>query len=237
VTFTFTIEGTAAGPPTGTMTFYDGKDVIAGCLDVAVTPGAGQTASATCQTSYPSFGTRAISAVYVDTGCRTAVTCFGDAEYAPVGGELTPPLLVKARDEGSMQDFDIQTSGRVRLHAPTSGRYSGLLIFQDRSRGVDILLSPGSGLGGCPSDFMTAGSTSDPASVPAPCGDLGGLSGTIYAPHQGSGTNGSSTVDLRGSGLANLQVIAAQIDLNSDGNVRFAFRPEAFANGKIHLVE
>ena len=136
-----------------------------------------------------------------------------------------------------MQDIDIQTSGRVLLNAPTSGRYSGLLIFQDRSRGVDVLISPGSGLGGCPSNFMTAGSASSPGSVPAPCGDVGGLSGTIYAPHQGSGTNGSSTVDLMGSGLANLQVIAAQVDLNSNGNVRFAYRPEAFANGKIHLVE
>ena len=241
VTYTFTIQGTPAkGSPTGTMTFYDGDNVITGCLNKAVTAGVAQRATATWTTQYPLFGNRAISAVYVQASCRTAVKCYGDANYAPVGANLPAPgETIKPQPKGAMDNFQVVTTGQVLLSAPTSNPYSGVLIFQDRTSGLSVTISSGSGLGACPANFMTAGvSPPNPLLVPAPCGQLGGLSGTIYAPHQGPDLATSATVNLEGSGLANLQIIAAQISLNTtDQNVRFAYRPEVFANGKIHLVE
>ena len=71
--------------------------------------------------------------------------------------------------------------------------------------------------------------------APDPCGALGGIQGTIYA----SGSSGSSgaLVLITASGLANLQVIAANIEINNAAQARFAYVPSVFANGGIRLVE
>jgi hypothetical protein len=69
------------------------------------------------------------------------------------------------------------------------------------------------------------------SAVPAPCGAIGGLQGTVYAAHQ------DALVRIQASGLANLQVISGKIEVISDANARFAFTPEFFANAKIRLVE
>jgi hypothetical protein len=44
-------------------------------------------------------------------------------------------------------------------------------------------------------------------------------------------------VNIRADGVANLQIIAGRIALQYDTDLRFAFNPEAFANGAIRLVE
>jgi hypothetical protein len=89
---------------------------------------------------------------------------------------------------------------------------------------------------------MTAGVPGGPnpgASVPNPCGAIGGLSGTIYAPKSKTtgGSDGDAKVNIKAEGVANLQIIAGRISALFNRDLRLAFRPEAFANGAIRLVE
>ncbi|MBM4407455.1 MAG: hypothetical protein FJ038_02360 [Chloroflexi bacterium] len=67
--------------------------------------------------------------------------------------------------------------------------------------------------------------------MPDPCGAIGGLQGTIYAAHQ------NALVLIEASGMANLQVIAGEIQVTSDADARFGFKASAFANSSIRLVE
>ena len=71
--------------------------------------------------------------------------------------------------------------------------------------------------------------------APDPCGALGGIQGTIYA----AGTSGTSgaLVLVTASGLANLQIIASNIQIDNAAQARFAYTPGLFANGGIRLVE
>jgi hypothetical protein len=66
---------------------------------------------------------------------------------------------------------------------------------------------------------------------PPACGAIGGLRGTIYAGNQ------NALVYITASGLANLQVIAGEIRIDSGANARFAYTPQFFANGSIRLIE
>ena len=74
---------------------------------------------------------------------------------------------------------------------------------------------------------------------------LGGLSGTIYAAHTagpGPGVAGDwdTQVNLRADGLANIQIIGAEIYFTQglpSHQARFAFDASLFANGKVRLVE
>ena len=63
------------------------------------------------------------------------------------------------------------------------------------------------------------------------CGPLGGIQGTIYAPAQ------TALVFVTASGVANVQVIAGKIQIDSAANARFAYTPQFFANGVIRLIE
>ena len=116
------------------------------------------------------------------------------------------------------------------LRGSRSGRYSGLTIFQDRSSNLTITLQPGPGSAEpCADGYMTRGvPDGDP---PPACGAIGGLEGTIYAAQE------DAVVYIIASGLANLQVISGKIKVDFDSDARFAFTPELFANGTIHLVE
>ena len=220
VALTFEIEkDKAASPlPTGTMTFYEGQNPITGCSDLAVGAGSNSNAvKAVCATSWATFGTKSISAVY-----------FGDGFYNAIGDTLT--ITIPATAGSQIAAINISTTGAVTLHGPASGPYKGVTIFQDRSSNLTITLSPGSGsTAACPLGFMTTGVPNGTA--PDPCGGLGGLQGTVYA------ANEDALVYITASGLANLQVIAGKIQVDSNADARFAFTPQFFANGDIRLVE
>ena len=237
VTYNMSLLKVSGQPkPTGTVTFYDG-DVPIACANPTL-GGDANHLTATCDTSYSRFGERWITAVYS-----------GDTVYAPVGdtvretinppsGETVGVINLCTGPPCGASAPCINGACEIVLHAPTSGRYSGMLIFQDRADGLGLKIWPYLGLPACTGNWMTDGVPPNTQPVPQPCGALGGLSGTIYAPHQSTGASDwDAVVNFRTSGLANLQVIAAQISLNYDTDTRFAFNAASFANGKIHLVE
>jgi hypothetical protein len=229
-----------APAPTGTaasFAFYNGTTPIV-CEAPGLTVTTVSTSLvATCTTRYATFGQKGITAVYA-----------GDATYAPTGAAKTQAVIPAIT--ASQDNIDLRTSagpcagiwnpftdpcGRIIMHAPTSGRYSGLLLFQDRATGflegaLAILLQPYLGAPACDTTpittplgeqpaFMAYGVVPDAHAVPDPCGPLGGLSGTIYAPHLASGSpaDWDAVVEIMASGLANLQVIAAEVDVTTPG--------------------
>jgi hypothetical protein len=237
VTFSFTICGTASctggTPPTGVMTFFDGNNPI--CQDIAVTNFSGSKVTATCPLTFPTWGTRSISAIYCPpswTPCDANLLNNGHVFdpldiYNPIGSELTQTITAPANTP--LAPIAITTTGVVTLWGPTSGAYSGLTIFQSRASSATITLSPSGSIGGCNGSWMTDGVPD--GSPPPACGAIGGLRGTIYAGNQ------NALVYVTASGLANLQVIAGKIRIDSGANARFAYTPEFFANGNIRLIE
>ena len=272
VTYKLTVpKGTFAGAPvpTGTaasFTFYNGSTpIVCEAPGLTVTT-VGTSLVAECTTRYTKFGSKGITAVYA-----------GDAIYAATGDMNTQE--VNPAPSASQDNIDLRTDtapcswdpvtdpcGRIVLHAPTAGRYSGLLIFQDRAPGelegaLGMLIQPALGAGACDMTtvstplgdqpkFMADGVPSYGAPfntlpVPDPCGPLGGLSGTIYAAHTagpgaGHASDWDAVVNIMGSGLAKIQIIGAEIDFtqgNPSHQARFAFNASDFANGKIRLVE
>jgi Flp pilus assembly protein TadG len=236
VTFYFTICGNTSCsgvPPTGTMTFFDGATPI--CLDQPVSSFGGSKVFASCPVTFSTWGTRAISAIYCPpswTPCDA--TTLEQAHvvdpldiYNPIGSALTQTIT--APTNTPLAPIAITTSGAVRLYGPTSGAYSGLTIFQTRASSATITLSPGGSVGACNGSWMSIGvPDGDP---PPACGAIGGLRGTIYAGNQ------NALVYITASGLANLQVIAGKIRVDSGANARFAYTPQFFANGSIRLIE
>ena len=220
-----------AGNPGGTMTFYDGFNPISpGCTNVTMSNGGGGKFTGTCTTSaYPSPGTHYFTALYS-----------GDAitQYNPAQGTFKMSV-----DSG----INISTSGNVKLYGMSSTQYAGLTIFQDRSNGSSINIDTLTGLAACTGSWMTSGVPGSGGSVPGPCGPLGGLRGTIYAPSSGpdcsfadSDTNaaaGCAVVTITASGLADMQIISNEIYITNNAAARFAYTPSQFANGKIRLVE
>jgi hypothetical protein len=257
VTYTLTLTRPTSppgllAPVGGTVDFYDGPDLITDpdCEDVALVPVNATKAKADCLITYAEFGTRWITAVYS-----------GDPIYAPVGDNKSTNINPNANL--SIQDVFLCTGpvcgatgacnsggpcNQILLHAPPAGEpYAGLLIFQDRTSSQPIRLWPGLGLPDCvgsgsPPSWMTDGVPGGPnptADVPDPCGGIGGLSGTIYAPKSKTvgGSDGDATVNIQADGVANLQIIAGRISAFYNRDLRLAFREEAFANGAIRLVE
>lgn len=222
VTYTFQIQRDKnnSPTPTGLMTFFDGQDPIASCANLPVQPAGTGSVKATCSQTYSTFGTRSITAVY-----------YGDSFYNAIGGALTQTVNQPAGSK--IAPITITTSGRVTLYGPTSGPYSGLTIFQDRSSNLTITLSPGpNSAPACGPNWLTQDVPDVPGvDPPPPCGAIGGLRGTLYAPHP------DALVYITASGLANLQVIAGKIQIDSNADTRFAFTPQYFANGSIHLAE
>ncbi len=264
-------KGTFAGAPvpTGTaasFTFYNGSTpIVCEGAGVVVTTTANNLV-ATCTTRYTKFGSKGITAVYT-----------GDVIYAATGAMKSQEVV--PAPSASQDNIDLRTDtapcswnlltdpcGRIVLHSPTAGRYSGLLIFQDRAPGLlegalAMLLQPALGAPACDMTTVSTplgdqprfmadgvpsyGSPFNTRPVPDPCGPLGGLSGTIYAAHTagpgpGLPSDWDAVVKVMGSGLAKIQIIGAEIDF-SQGNpshqARFAFNAADFANGKIRLVE
>ena len=221
VTFTLDLEpdGNALPRPTGWVDFYDGNVIICSASSLIPDSPSSNKVTATCTTTYSSWGVRSISAVYN-----------GDSIWNAAGDALSQ--TIEAPSGVKDGPITIETTGEVDLHGPSSGPYAGITIFQDRASNLTVTLAPGdSRAGGCPGGFMTHGVGSDTHAVPDPCGDIGGLQGTIYAPHQ------NALVLIEASGMANLQIIAGEIQVDSNSDARFGFKPSVFANSSIHLVE
>jgi hypothetical protein len=173
---------------------------------------------ATCTRSFTLWGTHAISAVYSGDTLYNAI---GDAIIQTIrspGGAATSPVT-------------LYTTGAVKLSAPASGPYQGLVIFQDRDSNLTVTIEPGTTSAlACPTGFMGA-DLSGYSDWKGGCGRIGGLKGTIYAPHD------DALVLITAGGLARLQVIAGQIQIDSGADARFAYDASSFANTGIALVE
>ena len=221
VTFTVTLTPADAKTPLpmGYVDFYDGNAEICAASPVIQTGTKGNVAHATCVYAFGLWGTRSISAVYS-----------GDTTYNPAGDTLTQ--TVRAPSGTKTGPITIETTGSVKLAGPTSGPYAGLTMFQERNSNLTITLAPGvNSSPKCGPNFMTIGVPPDTSAPPDPCGAIGGIEGTIYAPHE------DALVLIEASGLANLQVIAGQIEVNSAANARFGYDASVFANGSVHIVE
>lgn len=227
VTLTFEVDRNGGGTPTGTMDFFDGSTKI--CAAIPVVDVGGGTGRGTCTYSWTTYGTKSVSAIY-----------YGDATYQPAGDATT--VTVAAPAGSAVAPINIQTTGAVQLYGPTSGNYKGLTIFQERSSALTVTLAPGGGSAALCSpappstpNWLTIDvphvTGPPPGSPPPACGAIGGLRGTVYA------ANESALVFITASGLANLQVIAGKIQVDSGASARFAFTPQFFANGNIRLVE
>jgi hypothetical protein len=208
-------NGTAISAPSGTVSFYDGSTII--CQGVPVTSIGGTKVKATCTQSYDYWGTRAISAVYS-----------GDGVYNAIGDTYTQTIVTPSNT--TIKQITVSTTGTVKLYGPKTGTYAGLTLFQDRTSNLVITLSPGSSGVTCPGGFMTT-SLSGASAWKDGCGPIGGLQGTVYA------ANSGALVLITASGLAPLQVIAGQIEIDSGAQARFAYNASVFANGHVHLVE
>ncbi len=211
----FDKNGTGVTAPSGTVDFYDGDTIV--CPAVPLVSIGGTKVRATCTQSYDIWGTRAISAVYL-----------GDSVYNGIGDTYTQTIATPSGT--TIKAITINTTGVVKLYGPKSGTYGGLTIFQDRSSNLVVTISPGSSGVTCPGGFMTA-TLNGAAAWKDGCGAIGGLQGTIYAPNQ------NALVLITAGGLAPLQVMAGQIEVDSGANARFAYNSSVFANGHVHLVE
>jgi hypothetical protein len=209
-----------AGKPTfyGTVTFYDGDTNLnssCGAPSNLVVSNKG-TFTAKCTITYGTadVGTHAIEAVYSSSS--------GHPDYNDAEGILSPREVITV---GGV------TGGTTALKAMSSGPYAGFVIWQDKNSNVNMVISPVSALPDCSGTWMTDGVPPNTASVPAPCGDLGGISGTIYAGYP------TAQVQVTASGLADMQIVAGMILITNGTDARFAFKASAFALGSIRLVE
>lgn len=123
---------------------------------------------------------------------------------------------------GQAGDIEIDTNGRVVLTPPTSGPTSGLTMFLERQSDKKVFLEPNN---------ATQCASVAPAGQPQGC--IGGISGTIYAPHQ------NSLVTVKASGTANLQIISGKLLVTNGSTARFTYNSAGFAlsSNSIALVE
>ena len=175
VTLTMIVDKRDAHPsPTGTVTFYDGDLPIPGCSDITLAPRVppdGMKVQAQCMTSWPIWGTHHIRSTY-----------FGDSIYKAVG--KTKTITINAPGGTGAGAVTLATTGNVKLSGMSAGPYAGLTIFQERGQENVITIAPGSGSPtACTGTWLTADVPHvSGGSPPPPCGPLGGIRGTIYAP-------------------------------------------------------
>jgi hypothetical protein len=239
VTYTLRLVAPLGSPNIGggTVTIYDGNDPIPDCVNLPLsTPSLNVTA--TCVTAWGTYGTKSLTALYSgDANCAAVATQLSQVVNPPTGHTAADNIVIQTNNVSPPASCN-PVCGKVILKAMRTGEYAGLLMFQTRISSVGITLWPARGeTDTCPAGYMTNGVGADPNPVPAPCGALGGLVGTIYAPHSRTGAGWDSSIDIRANGVANIQVIAGRIGLRYDTNVRITYRPELFASGAVRLVE
>lgn len=270
--YKLTLTAPTAPNPSGKVTFYNGQDVLPGCVDVVVAPLSTKQATATCMVTFHEFGRMFITGVYSDSSAAHAsisANMFTDVTPNAILGFGGFSLCTGAVCGASAPCATPPVPGGacvVLLTAPPlSAPFHGMLMFQERFLGTEggglgVVLKPARGLPDCvdtghapgdPPSWVTAGVPSGPnpgTPPPLPCGALGGLDGTVYAPHARSDTCPISppptgcvhdaAVEFRSDGATYLQIIAGNIYLQFNNDVRFLFDLSHFAGGgRIRLVE
>jgi hypothetical protein len=268
--YVLTLTAPSAPNPTGTVTFYNGDDILAGCEDVVLTPSGLNKATASCVTTFHEFGRQFITGVYS-----------GDIRYSPISDDMftdvTPNAILgfggfslcTGAVCGASAPCSITNPPAgacvIKLSSPPLGApFHGMLVFQERFLGTEggglgVVIKPALGLPDCVNatpgslvpSWMTDGVPGGPnpgALPPDPCGPLGGLDGTIYAPHARSdvcpispppaGCIHDAAVEFRADGATFLQIIGGRISLQYNNDVRLLFDLSHFAGGgRIRLVE
>jgi hypothetical protein len=124
---------------------------------------------------------------------------------------------------GALAQVDINTAGNVHLHPMTDGIYAGMTIFQDRS----LTLVPGSACGG-KSGNSSQWDIALQSAAPLPfSGELGSVTGTIYAPNTGADFGDTM------SGTSNLAIITSCIYINGANST---FTHDTSGNGSFFGV-
>ena len=113
----------------------------------------------------------------------------------------------KAGKKGQAGPVEIETNGTVVLSPITSGEFQGMTIFLERDSDEIIAVKPSNAVQ-CASIAATG----------EPQGCIGGISGTLYAPHW------DATVIVKAAGTANLQVISGKMLIQNGSTARFTFK-------------
>ncbi|HJQ73395.1 MAG TPA: hypothetical protein VJ814_00815, partial [Gaiellaceae bacterium] len=142
--------------------------------------------------------------VYIMAGGGFSV-CGAGAVSAPQGVMIynTNDPASSASTYGTLGPVNINTAGSVHLGPMNDGIYAGMTIFQDRSLTLNGGTCPGKA--GTPADWDIALQSAAPLPV---SGELGSISGTIYAPHLRSLFGDTM------SGTATLAIITSCIYIN-----------------------
>jgi len=217
VTYTLTVSQATGNKNklAGTLHFYDGDTQLDSPGDpncpTKIQAALTNTFAGTCKIQWVAadVGTHGLSGVFVSS----------NVTYDSVEAIQSPREVITASGV---------TGGTTKLGAMSGGPYAGFVIWQAAASNVAMIISPQSSLPNCTGSWMTDGI---PTTAPPPCGDMGGISGTIYA---GGPT---AQVQLTAQGLADLQVIAGKILVTNGVDARFAYTPAKFALGGIRLVE
>jgi Flp pilus assembly protein TadG len=228
VTFTLTLTVTAGQPlPTGTMDFYNGTQHVPTnyiCTGVPITNVNATTVRAQCVKTFLNSGIYTIVGVYWPSGWGS-----GANVYNATFDTFNMTIGTVSTSAGSVT---LQTTGWVWWMPPTDGVYAGMTIFQTKNAASTVTVAmagtPG-GIGACPgSGWWNVGRTT-------PCGPLGGLTGTIYAP------NKDATVSITGTtnGLADMQIIAGKmyLDTGIGRQIEFAYTAQYFAKSSVRLAK
>jgi hypothetical protein len=254
-TYTMTLTPASLPRPTGTIAFYNGDDLIPGCEAVVLTPIGTTKSEAKCDAVFHGFGTQWITAVYAGDAVYNEVKDTKSTLATPnaVLGEQDVYICTGAPCGTALCTAWVGPDGgncTVQLKAPPKGAsYQGMLIFQDRISSHGLQIWPYKGLAPCvgtgsPPNWMIdhTGEGDINAPYPDPCGPLGGMTGTIYAPHMRCictiAGEWDATIEIHASGVTTLQIIAGRINLIHNDDARFLFKPEEFVGGgPIALVE
>jgi Flp pilus assembly protein TadG len=227
-TYAFHVNKNGTASLTGEVHWFDGSTELSSPGDpncpVTIKALSGNF-TANCQVTWTAadVGTHGLVAVFyskADSPCVPATPC---PSYDNIQVIQSPREIITSSGV---------PGGTTLLTALKSGTYKGYVIWQDKANLLTMYLSPQSPLAACTGSWMTDGI---PTTAPAPCGGLGGISGTIYAPGTTSSTG--PQVQITASGLADLQIVANKILITSGTDARFAFTPSKFASSSGGLVE
>lgn len=221
VTFTATVAVTApgAGTPTGTVTFLDGGNPIAGCTNVAL-----QTGQAQCQPASLSVGNHTIT-----------VTYSGDGNFNTANGSLTgnPQVVNKANTTVGLTSSqnpatlgtNISFTATIGVTAPGAGSPSGTVQFLDGGNPIAgcTAVAVAAGQAVCQTTALTAGNHTITA-VYSGDGNFNTSNGSLTGnPQVITGPPGlTPTVGLtrtQGSPTSNSQIATVSDDVSSPGNV------------------
>jgi hypothetical protein len=162
--------------------------------------------------------------VYIMAGGGFSI-CGAASVSAPNGVMIyntNDPFAAPTDANGALAQVDINTAGAVHLGPMTDGIYAGMTIFQDRSQ----TLVPGTKCTDKAKDPNTWDIALQSAAPLPLVGELGSITGTIYAPNTRADFGDSI------SGTTNMVVVTSCIYING-ANSTFNFDPN---NGQLFGV-